>query len=95
MRPRINAYDSTFTKARVEAITLHNPADGVAKTIPSRAGVRVFNDNRSYWRGSHVSDEPSGGRYQAGWNSVIVPHTGTVVKIVSDSPHRVVLKLNP
>jgi len=95
MRPRINAFDSTFTKNRTEAITLHNPADGVAKTIASRPGVSAFKDNRSYWRGSHPSDAPSNGRYQAEWNSVKVPHTGTVVKILIDTPYRVVLQLNP
>jgi immune inhibitor A len=95
MRPRILSYDAPFTEARVEAITLHNPADGTIKTIPSRAGIRVFNDDRSYYRASHSSDAPADGRYQAEWNSVNHPHTGTVVKIVSDSPFRVVLRLNP
>jgi immune inhibitor A len=93
MRPRIQSYDATFTKARTEAITLHNPADGVAKTITSKGGVSVFNDNRNYWKSGHASDDPDG--YQAEWNSVDTPNTGTVVKILSDSPLRVVLRLNP
>jgi len=95
IRPRILSYDSTFTKARVESLTLHDPVNGVVKKIPSRAGVRTFNDNLSYYRSSHPSDAPADGRYQAEWNSVNHPHTGTVVRIVSDSPMRVVLRLTP
>ncbi len=95
IRPRILSYDAPFTRARVESVTLHNPTDGVAKKIPSRPGIRTFDDNQSYYRASHPSDAPSNGRYQAEWNSVNHPHTGTVVKIVRESPFRVVLRLNP
>jgi immune inhibitor A len=95
IRPRINSYDSPFTRQATDSITLHNPATGEPTTLPSLPGVRVFDDSQSYWRASDPSDEPSGGRYQASWNSVIVPNTGTVVKIRYISPLRLVLKLNP
>jgi immune inhibitor A len=86
MRPRIQSYDSTFTKTRTDGITLHNPATGVAKTIASKPAVSVFNDSLRdgdgtsiYWAPGHPSDAPANGRYQAEWNSVDVPNTGTVV----------------
>jgi immune inhibitor A len=88
MRPRIQSYDSTFTKAATESITLHNPATGVAATIPSHAGVSVFNDalrdgdgTSIYWAPGHASD----GTYQAEWNSVDVPNTGTRIQLKSVS----------
>jgi len=83
VRPRIQSYDATFGLQRTDAITLHNPATGVATRFPSRAAVSVFNDNRSYWVASDPGDNPSGGRYQASWNSVNVPHTGTSIRVVS------------
>jgi immune inhibitor A len=90
MRPRIQSYDSTFTLARTDGITLHNPADGVAKTIASKPGNRLFNDGLRdsdgtsiYWTPSHPSDAPGTSRYQSEWNSVNVPDTGTTVEIKS------------
>ena len=63
MRPRIQSYDSTFTKAATESITLHHPTNGVAKTISSKPGVSVFNDalrdgdgTSIYWAPGHPSD---------------------------------------
>ena len=102
MRPRIQSYDSTFTKTRTDAITLHNPADGVAKTIASKPGNSVFNDalrdpdgTSIYWTPGHPSDAPDNGRYQAEWNSVNVPDTGTMVKVKSiSSTGMMVLDLN-
>jgi immune inhibitor A len=95
VRPRINAYDAPFSLSRTEKMVLHNPADGVAKKFKSQAPVSVFRDNNSYWVSGAPSDAPGDGRYQAEWNSVITPHLGTVVKIVSQSPLRLVIKLNP
>jgi immune inhibitor A len=94
VRPRVNAYDAPFTLAPTDAITLHNPADGVAKTIPSLPGVSTFNDNLSYWVGHHSSDAPANGRYQAEWNSVKVPHTGTQFRITELTSQKVVIQLN-
>ena len=84
-RPRIQSYDATFGLSRTDSITLHNPATGVAKTWPSLRAVPVFNDMKSYWVASDPGDNPTGGRYQAAWNSVIVPHTGTTIRVVNVS----------
>ena len=102
MRPRIQSYDSTFTKSATDSITLHNPATGVAKTIASKPGVAVFNDSirdgdgtSIYWAPGHPSDNPSGGNYQAEWNSVDVPNTGTKIQVKSiSSTGMMVLDLN-
>jgi len=92
MRPRIQSYDSTFTKTATHAITLHNPADGVAKTIASKPANSVFNDSLRdgdgtsiYWAPGDPSDAPGNTRYQAEWNSVNVPNTGTVIRLKSIS----------
>jgi immune inhibitor A len=48
MRPRIQAYDATFTLDRTDALTLHKA--GVKTRIPSAKGVSVFNDHTDdYW----------------------------------------------
>ena len=102
MRPRIQSYDSTFTTTKTDAITLHNPATGVAKTIASKPGTSVFNDSLRdgdgtsiYWAPGHPSDAAANGRYQAEWNSVDVPNTGTVVRVKSiSSTGMMVLDLN-
>ena len=57
--------------------------------------MRVFDDSNSYWVAGHPSDAPANGRYQAEWNSVNIPNTGTRLKIVSMNTLRVVIKLNP
>jgi immune inhibitor A len=94
MRPRINSYDSPFTIKPVRKVQLHNPATGVLSTIPKRPGVRVFNDSNSYWVGSHPSDAPADGRYQAEWNSVIIPNTGFDFRIMKLTARKVVLRIN-
>ena len=95
MRPRINSYDSTFTTTKTDAITLHNPATGVATTIASKPAVSVFDDSKSYWVSGHPSDAPANGRYQAEWNSVKVPNAGVVVRVKSiSSTGLLVLDLN-
>jgi immune inhibitor A len=102
MRPRIQSYDASFTKTNTDAITLHNPATGVAKTISSKPGVSVFDDSLRdpdgtsiYWMPSHPSDAPGNTRYQSEWNSVNVPNTGTRIQVKSiSSTGMVVLDLN-
>jgi immune inhibitor A len=92
IRPRIQSYDSTFGKQATDSITLHDPVTGVAKTITSKPGVSVFNDTLRdsdgtsiYWMPGHPSDAPGNTRYQAEWNSVDVPNTGTIVRVKSVS----------
>jgi immune inhibitor A len=94
MRPRINAYDSTFGLERTQSITLHNPADGVAKTIPSQWGNPLFDDTKSYWVSGDPSDAPANGRYQAEWNSVKLPAIGVKVRVLINLGDWMVLKIN-
>ena len=81
MRPRLQSFDATFTKESTDAITVHN--GGVAVTVPSRPGVSTFDDSQSYWVAGDPGDAPANGRYQAEWNSVKVPKTGTTMRVAS------------
>jgi immune inhibitor A len=83
MRPRLQSFDSTFTTKQVKQVTLHQ--NGVATKIPAHPGVSVFDDMQSYWFSGDPGDNPSGGRYQAEWSSVNVPHTGTKMTIKSNT----------
>ena len=88
MRPRLLSRDSTFGKARVPSITLHN--NGVPVTLPSKPAVSVFDDSKSYWTDcdSHGCTDSHPGRYQPGWASVMVPNTGTQIKVVNVSGNK-------
>lgn len=70
-RNRVQTYDSTFGFEKTDALTLH--FNSVASPQPSLSAVPVFNDLRSYY------DEANP------WGSVIVPKTGTEIRIVSYS----------
>lgn len=70
-RNRVQSYDSTFTKARTDAITLHK--NGVATKIPSLPGNTVFDDKNSYWS----SENPTG--------SVKVSPTNTSITILHEA----------
>ena len=85
MRPRLQAYDATFTLQPTDAITVHNPAGGAATSVPSQPGVSVFDDLQSWWVSGDPGDAPGNGRYQAEWNSVNVPKTGTQIRIQSET----------
>lgn len=89
MRCRIQSYDSTFGLQATEAYTLHN--NGVAASIGGLPAVPVFDDSKSYW-----TDEASAGAGHAGdhlgiprdepeFCSVIVPNTGTTIRVKSMS----------
>ena len=84
MRPRLQSFDATFTTQATDAITVHN--GGVAVTVPSRPGVSTFDDSQSYWVPGDPGDAPANGRYQAEWNSVKVPNTGTSMRVTSVTP---------
>jgi len=84
MRPRLQSFDATFTTQKTDAITVHNA--GVAVTVPSRPGVSTFDDSQSYWVPGDPGDAPANGRYQAEWNSVKVPNTGTSMRVTSVTP---------
>ncbi|MFC7309880.1 immune inhibitor A domain-containing protein [Streptomyces monticola] len=57
MRNRIQSFDSPFSRERTDAITLHK--DGVAKKIPARAGVPVFDDG--HWVSYYDPSNPTAG----------------------------------
>jgi immune inhibitor A len=70
-RARVQAYDSTFGFEPTDALTLH--LNSVPSYFPSLPGVSVFDDMNSYW-------DPA-----APLASVIVPNTGTQIRIKSIS----------
>ncbi|MCP4403672.1 MAG: hypothetical protein GY801_41000 [bacterium] len=72
-RARVQAYDSTFSLEPTDALTLHLFSQ--PSYIPSLPGVSVFDDTNSYW-------DPA-----APLASVIVPNTGTTIRIKSVSAH--------
>ncbi|MEU5253277.1 immune inhibitor A domain-containing protein [Streptomyces longwoodensis] len=84
MRNRVQAFDSTFSRYRTDAITLHK-AD-VATTITSRPGVPVFDDGRSTY---YDASNPAAG--------VKVTDTNTSIKIVSEplSGSTITVKVGP
>lgn len=84
MRNRFQSYDSTFTRYRTDALTLHR--DGAETTIKSQRGVRVFDDHNGVY---YDSANPTGG--------VIVPDTHTRIKIAKEGEDGswVVLRVGP
>lgn len=91
MRPRIQAYDSTFGLEATEGYTLHN--GGVPTTIASKPAVRVFDDRNDFWTANDGHDH-SAHRYQPGWNSVNVPKTGTTIRVVGTSAQGSFMQVN-
>ncbi|MFC1879569.1 immune inhibitor A domain-containing protein [Chloroflexota bacterium] len=70
-RNRVQTFDATFSLEPTDAITLH--VAGLPSFHPSQAAVSVFNDLLSYYNAAN----PMG--------SVIVPNTGTLIRIKSIS----------
>lgn len=70
-RNRMQTYDSTFTLAPTDAITLHWNSE--PSTHASQPGVPLFDDANQYWNPAN----PFGG--------VMNPHTGTTIRILSIS----------
>jgi len=70
-RARVQAYDSTFSLAPTDPITLH--VNGADSAIPSLPGVSKFNDLTQFW-------DPA-----TPLANVIVPRTGTTIRIKSIS----------
>ena len=68
-RNRVQTYDATFTLDPTDEVTLH--CRGVASTHPSLPAVSMFDDNNSYYDPANP------------WGSVIVPNTGTQIRIQS------------
>ncbi|WP_206502572.1 immune inhibitor A domain-containing protein [Streptomyces chrestomyceticus] len=72
MRNRFQTYDSTFTRHRTDALTLHK--DGKVTKIKSKPGVTVFDDRKGVY---YDETNPTGG--------VIVADTNTRIKISNES----------
>jgi immune inhibitor A len=70
-RNRVQTYDATFGLEPTDAITIHRFSQ--PSSIPSLPAVREFNDMNSYWDPAN----PTG--------SVMVPQTGTLIRIVNVS----------
>jgi len=68
-RNRVQSFDATFTLDPTDEVTLH--CHGVASTHPSLPAVSMFDDNNSYYDPANP------------WGSVIVPITGTQIRIQS------------
>ncbi|MFI9046734.1 immune inhibitor A domain-containing protein [Streptomyces sp. NPDC053427] len=74
MRNRFQSYDSTFTRYRTDALTLHK--DGKVTKIKSKRGVTVFDDRHGVY---YDKSNPTGG--------VIVPDTNTRIRIAKEAPN--------
>ncbi|MEU6317455.1 immune inhibitor A domain-containing protein [Streptomyces sp. NPDC047009] len=72
MRNRIQAFDSSFSLERTDAITLHN--NGVAVKINSRPGVSLFDDHKGTY---YYPETPYAG--------VKVPDTHTKLKLLQQT----------
>ena len=92
-RPRLQSYDATFGLQGTDAFTVHDINDGTL-SVSSKPAVPVFNDtlrqdpsdptsDSIYWVSGDPGDAPDNGRWQAEWNSVNVPNTGTKLRVVS------------
>jgi immune inhibitor A len=79
-RARVQSYDSTFTLAPTDGITLH--INGVASVIPSLPGVSMFNDSTDFW-------DPA-----SPLANVITPDTGTTITIKSISGKYMMVAVN-
>jgi immune inhibitor A len=84
LRPRIQSFDAALTLEPTDAFTLH--FGGAPVNIASQPAVSVFDDTTSYWVASDPGDAPANGRYQASWNSVKTPNTGTQIRLKSLTP---------
>jgi immune inhibitor A len=77
-RPRIQSYDATFGLEKTDKICLHTSST-VSQCYGPLPANSFFNDNNSYWVA------PNSAINNFGWASVIVPHTGTTIRVKSVS----------
>ena len=80
-RPRLQSYDATFSLDATKALSLYRK-NGQTLFVGSKPGKAVFDDSIRYYQKQDAGDAPGNGRYQAAWNSVKNPHTGTTIKII-------------
>jgi immune inhibitor A len=76
-RPRVQAYDSTFSLDPTDVTCLH--ANSVLQCYGGTPGNPLFDDRKDYW----VAPNPAIGHF--GWSGVPVPKTGTTIRVVSTS----------
>jgi len=79
-RPRMQAFDSTFGLERTPKLCLHQ--NSVEKCYKGLKPKAIFNDMKSYWVAPDLSTN------NKGWASVIVPHTGTNIRVLQMLPDR-------
>ncbi len=85
-RPRVQAFDSTFGLERTTRLCLHqNSAEKCYKSLKARP---QFNDKRKYW----IAPDPN--INNSGWASVILPKTGTRIKVLQMLPDRMQISIN-
>jgi immune inhibitor A len=75
-RPRVQSYDSTFTKEKTDKICLHINTTSV-QCYGGLKGNPVFDDTKSYW----FAPDPSIGHL--GWASVPLPGVGVTIRVES------------
>jgi immune inhibitor A len=76
-RPRVQSYDSTFSKERTDQICLN--LGGAKDCYGGLRGNPRFDDTQSYW------EAPNPAINNKGWSSVKVPATGTTIEVKSIS----------
>ncbi len=81
-RPRVQSFDSTFGLQRTDNVCLYQSGQGPS-CIGGLPANPVFDDNQSYW----VDPATTPGIGNMGWSSVIVPNTGTRIRVVGTSDH--------
>jgi len=79
-RPRVQGFDSTFGLDPTPKLCLHQ--NSVQKCYKGQKAKARFNDMKSYW----VPPNPSINNF--GWASVIVPKTGTSIRVLQMLPDR-------
>ena len=93
-RPRVNSWNSTFSKYRSAAQFLH--FGGQRYKLPAVKPVAVFNDNKNYWYDSDEHGTHADDHYQPGWYGVDVPKTGTKVRVkqMNNKTGAMIVKVN-
>jgi immune inhibitor A len=73
-RPRIQSFDSTFTRQTTDRLCLHFNSE--EQCYPRLKGNPLFDDRESYW----IPPDPSIGHF--GWSSVPLPGFGVKIQIL-------------
>jgi len=82
-RPRVQIFDATFGTDRVQRLCLN--VNSAKKCYKGRKARTTFNDMKDYWI------PPNPAINNLGWSSVIVPKTGTSIRVLQMLPDRLQL----